>query len=117
MKTEFIFGIVILALLIAGGALGTLSNIRGTRGPRERRFVIRACLGAWALFLTLVALVIVLPSPYRWIAGVLFFVLIPAMIYRWAMRHQLIRILEDREKGARNGTGHAGPDAADQRPG
>lgn len=117
MKIEFIFGIVILVLLIAGGALGTLSNIRGTRGPRERRFVIRACMGAWALFLSLVALVILLPSPYRWIAGILFFVLIPAMIYRWATRHQLIRILEEREKGAGDGAGKAASEAADQRPG
>jgi len=91
-----------LGLLITGAALGigglaTYTNIRNARGPRERRFVLWHCVAAWTAMLLLLFLVVLTPFPWSIVWLALYFVHLPIAIYRFASKHQLIRILEARE--------------------
>lgn len=87
-----------VALLIGGAA--TITNIRNVRGPRERRFVLFHCAAAWTAILALLVLVAVTPSPWRFLWLIPYFVHLPLAIYRYASKHQLIRVLEEREAEA-----------------
>lgn len=91
-----------LGFLITGVALGiggvaTYTNVRNSRGPLERRFVIWHCVAAWAAILLLLGLVTLTPFPWNLIWLALYFVHLPIAIYRFASKHQLIRVLEARD--------------------
>lgn len=91
-----LFGFVLLTLALLGGGWASWVNIRQARGPRERRFVLRICVLSWILVLSMLGLMYVLPSPYRYAAMLFYFVGLPLMIYQWSKTHQLIRMLESR---------------------
>lgn len=97
LRFQIIAGLILLGIALIGGGLASWSNIRQARGPRERAFVIRVCLLSWALILSMLGLMYLLPSPYRYVAMLAYFVGLPLLIYRWARTHQLIRLLEERE--------------------
>ena len=89
-------GLVLLAAIV-GGALGTITNIRNAKGPKERAFVIRSCLSVWGLVILMLVAVTFLPSPFRYIVLVIFFFVFPVFIYRMATLHQLIRVVDERD--------------------
>jgi len=97
LRIQIIMGLVLLGVALVGGGLASWSNIRQTRGPRERSFVIRVCLLSWLLILSMLGLMYLLPAPYRYVAMLVYFVGLPILIYRWAKTHQLIRQLDARE--------------------
>jgi len=90
-------GLLITGAALLGGGLATYTNIRNARGPRERRFVSWNCVAAWTAILLLLFLVILTPFPWNGIWLILYFVHLPIAIYRFASKHQLLRILEARE--------------------
>jgi hypothetical protein len=98
LSVQAILGLSLVSVALVGGGIATYHNIRETRGPRERRFVWRICVAAWALVLSMLFLMYVLPSPYRYVTFFVYFVVTPWLIYRWTNTHQLIRILEQRER-------------------
>ena len=92
------FGLTLLAVALIGGGLASWSNIRQTQGPRERAFVIRICIIAWVLILSMLGLMYVLPVPYRYAVMLFYFFGLPVLIYRWSKTHQLIRLMEARDR-------------------
>jgi hypothetical protein len=97
------FGLLGIALLV--GIVLTILNVRDAKGPKERRFVRRACAGIWALVALFIAAEFYLGPPHRYIAGAVFIVLVPLAVYRWAMQHQMIREIESRERRKESGEG------------
>jgi hypothetical protein len=97
LSLQAIFGITLVAIALIGGGVATYANVRHARGPRERTFVWRVCVAGWALIISMLALMYLLPAPYRYLTIFVYFVICPWLIYRWSNTHQLIRILEQRE--------------------
>lgn len=65
MEAGMIGGILGGVLGTLGGAIGTWCSIRNTRGPRERAFMIKASVVAWIAIAVFLALMLLLPDPYR----------------------------------------------------
>jgi len=59
-------GIVGGAVGLAGGIIGTYFSIKNTNGPRERRFMVKAAIVGWVCIIAFLALLFLLPHPYRW---------------------------------------------------
>ena len=97
LSLQAIFGLTLVAIALIGGGVATYANVRNARGPRERAFVWRVCVAGWALIISMLALMYLLPVPYRYLTIFVYFVICPWLIYRWSNTHQLIRILEQRE--------------------
>lgn len=91
-----IFGLTLVGFAVIGGGWASWVNIRQTRGPRERSFVVRICVAAWLLILSMLGLMYVLPAPYKYLAMLFYFFGVPFLIYRWSKTHQLIRLMESR---------------------
>lgn len=98
IKVQAIVGLALVAVALVGGGIATYFNVRNARGPRERAFVLRVCIIGWALILSMLGLMYVLPPPYRYITVFVYFVVCPWLIYRWTNTHQLLRILDQRER-------------------
>ena len=98
LNPKFVAAAVLVTMtLIAGVIVGWL-NVRNARGPRERRFVRRACAGMWLLVMFFVASILFLAPPYQYVAPALLAVIITAVMYRWATVHQLVREIDARER-------------------
>ena len=67
MNPGLVGGIVGGVLGLAGGAVGTYFSIRNTNGPRERAFMIRMALVTWTAVTAFIVVLMILPSPYRWL--------------------------------------------------
>ena len=98
---KFIVTVVVVALGLLLALVGTMRNVTTTKGPKERRFVTRACVGTWALFVSMLILVMFFEPPYRYVIVAIYLVIFPLTIYRWSTMHQLIRHIE--EKDAKSG--------------
>ncbi len=57
---------------IAGGVFGTWMSIRNTRAGDQKRFIIKAAIIAWLGVLLFVALLLALPSPWKWLLCLLY---------------------------------------------
>jgi len=76
---------------LAGGIIGTYCGIRNTNGPRERRFMVRAAVVTWVGVLLFLALLFLLPSPWRFLLWVPYGILLPVGILLGNRRQQQIR--------------------------
>lgn len=99
LSIRAIIGITLLGVALIGGGYASYVNLRNARGPRERRFVARACVLGWAIVLSMLALVYWFPAPYRYVIALGYFIATPMLIYRWALTHQMLRVLDARERG------------------
>lgn len=90
-----IFGAV---LGIAGGAVGTYFSIRSTNGPRERAFMVRACICGWLGITALLLLLWALPAPLRLVLFPVFVVIQVLGIRHWNARQATIRQEEARTR-------------------
>lgn len=77
MNAGVIGGIIGALFGIGGGIIGTWCSIRNTRGPRERSFMIRASVVAWIAIGLFLALLLLLPHPYRLWMWVPYGILLP----------------------------------------
>jgi Ca2+/Na+ antiporter len=55
------------AIGLAGGIIGTAAGVRSARGPRERAYMVRAAALFWTAGLTFLTLLLLLPSPWRFL--------------------------------------------------
>jgi hypothetical protein len=90
----WIGGVLGVVFGLAGGIIGTYFSIRNTNGPRERQFMVRAATVAWVLIVAFVVLLIVLPSPWRWLLWIPYSILLPLGIILGNRRQQQIRCEE-----------------------
>lgn len=85
---------------LVGGLIGTRASIRNTSGPRERAFVVRASIVFWSAGIVFLALLILLPTPWRFLMWIPFGILLPLGIIRWNRTQQRIRREEAGEMNA-----------------
>ena len=83
---------------LAGGAIGTYASIKNTAGPRERQFMVRTAVIAWALITLFVILLFVLPNPYRWLLWIPYGVALPLAIVSLNRKQHAIRSEEQRTR-------------------
>lgn len=98
LSARAIVGLTLILAAVIGGAYASYVNIRNARGPRERRFVMRACAVGWLMVFSMLALIYWLPAPARYFVAAAYFIAAPLLIYRWALTHQMIRLLEQRDR-------------------
>ncbi len=67
MNAGMIGGVAGGLIGLAGGIVGTWASIRNTSGPRERAFMIRVCAVMWVAGLAFLALMLLLPMPWRFL--------------------------------------------------
>jgi len=96
MNPGLIGGIIGAIVGVAGGALGTYMSIRNSRGPLERALMVRSAVVAWIAVVIFVGLMLVLPSPYRYLLWVPYGILLPLGIARVNRR---VREIRDSEQG------------------
>ena len=65
-----------------GGAIGTYFSIRNARPGRERAYMVRCAIICWIAVTIFVALLFLLPSPYRFILWIPYGVLLPVGIIK-----------------------------------
>ncbi len=100
LSFKALMGLALVGAALLGGGWASYANLRGARGPRERRFVARVCAIGWLIVLSMLALIYLLPPPYRYLVALAYFAGTPILVYRWSSRHQLLRILDEREANA-----------------
>jgi len=88
MEAGLIGGIVGGAFGLTGGAVGTYFSIKNTLGPRERSFMTKASVFAWAAITAFVVGLLMLPRPYSLLLWVPYGVALPLGI-RWCNRRQM----------------------------
>ena len=93
----YIGGILGCVLGFAGGIFGTYCSIKNTRGSLERRFMIKAAILTWIALSIFLALLIGLPTPYRFFMWVPYGILLPLGIRYSNKRQRALQALEDGE--------------------
>lgn len=97
LSARAIIGLLVMGVAISGGIVATYYNVRNVSGPKERSFVIQVCTVSWLIVLSLLLFAYFLPSPHRFIVSGLYLVICPLMVFRWTNKHQLIRMIEERD--------------------
>lgn len=87
-------GIAGTVLGFAGGAIGTYCSIKRTRGSLERSFMIKASIVCWIAILVFLALLLGLPSPYRFLMWAPYGIALPLGIRYMNRRIHEIRTRE-----------------------
>ena len=100
MDVGMVGGIIGGVLGVAGGAFGTYASIRNTGGPRERQLMVRAAVAAWVGISVFLALLFMLPSPYRFLVWIPYCVALPWAIVSLNRKQRAIRSDEERARRA-----------------
>jgi hypothetical protein len=98
MHPGYIGAIVGCILGLAGGIIGTYFSIKNTNGPKERTFMIKASAVVWIAVGILMALLFLLPNPYRWLMWIPYAILLPTGIIYGNKRQKQIRLDESKSK-------------------
>ena len=98
ISIRIILGLGLFLLAVGVGLVASVHNVRNCKGPKEKAYVLRVCVAFWLLILSLLALVYYLPAPYRFVAAACYFVACPVFVYKTSKTHQLIRIVEERDR-------------------
>jgi len=89
---------------VLGGAVGTYFSVKNTRGPRERAFMIRCAVVcavvAWIAIALFLALMFLLPIPYRHYLWIPYAILLPVGIRYCNERQREIFRQEHRHRPA-----------------
>jgi hypothetical protein len=76
---------------LVGGIIGTRASIKNTSGPRERTFIIKASVIGWTAGGVFIALLLLLPSPWRFLIWVPYSIILPLGIIKGNRAIQKIR--------------------------
>lgn len=95
IRVQVLVGVFIFVVTLILFAMASYLNVKHAQGPKERRFVVRACVSMWTLIIALLLSLTFLPQPYNFIAMVLIMVIFPLQVYRWSTMHQLIRHIDE----------------------
>jgi hypothetical protein len=93
-------GVIGGLLGIMGGAFGTYFSVKNTLGPRERAFMVRAAIVTWIAITAFLALLFILPSPYRWLIWIPYVIVLPIAIVKLNRKQQEIRLSEHQTRDA-----------------
>jgi hypothetical protein len=104
VNPSFLIGGILFATAFVIGGLASYRNVRDSRGPRERRYVLRMCVLTWVVILSMLVSAYVLHPPWLYYVVGAYFVVTPVLFYRWAHTHQLIREMERRAGEPRSQT-------------
>lgn len=96
MHPGYIGAIVGSILGLAGGIIGTYFSIKNTNGPKERTFMIKASVVAWIAMGIFLALLFLLPNPYRWLVWIPYTIFLPIGIIYGNKRQTKIRMEESK---------------------
>ncbi len=91
MDTSLTAGLVGAAFGILGGIAGTYFSIHNTKTPTERRFMVLASIGIWVGVSGFLGLLFLLPSAWRWVAWLLYAVILPLAIRDINRRQKALR--------------------------
>ncbi len=95
---KFLFGLLLVVACAGIGLYASWSNVRNAKGPKEKAYVRRNCIIVFVSVAISLALMYVLPSPYRFLVLIPYLVFVPMYIHRSVTRRQLIRVLDERER-------------------
>ena len=79
---------------VIGGIIGSYFSIKNTKGPRERAFVVKACLVCWFLIFAFVIGMWLAPGIYKAMLGAAYVVALIVGIFWWNKRQAQIRAEE-----------------------
>ncbi len=104
MSAGLVGGILGAVIGTLGGMVGTYFSIKNTNGPRERAFMIKSAVVCWVAVCAFVALVLLLPVPYRYLPWVVYVPLLFLGIRYGNRRQHAIKLSEARRsEGVRRG--------------
>ena len=98
MHPGLIGGILGGIIGLAGGVIGTYCSVKNVNGPRERAFMIRASAVCWLGGAIFLALLLLLPNPYRFFVWIPYGILLPLGIKYGNRKQQQIREKETPEE-------------------
>lgn len=98
MNLGLIGGIAGCVIGMIGGLIGTFASIRNTSGPRERAFTIKASIIGWIAALSFLALLLLLPTPWRFYLWLPYGILLALGIATWNKTQQRIRAEESQSR-------------------
>lgn len=96
----FRFGFVLIVTIT--GFIASLTTIRSTRGPLEKKFMVRCNAGAWALLVLLIVLVLTLKEPWSYLVFIPYGLHLPFAVFWTTQRQQVIRRYEHLVQHAEN---------------
>jgi len=82
MNSGLIGGIIGSAIGVLGGLIGTYCSIHNTNGPKERTFMIKCSVFFWIGIIVFLALLFLLPHPYRWLLWIPYCIALPVTIIK-----------------------------------
>lgn len=95
MSPGLIGGIFGSLVGVIGGIIGTFAAVRNTSGPREKAFTIKVSVIGWIVGIVFPALLLLLPSPWRFLLWVPYGILLPVGILYWNRTQARIRREEE----------------------
>lgn len=98
MYALVISGYLVLGICLGIGIAVTYSNVRSAKGPRERAFCRFHSLAAWGVICLFLALMYWLPTPWRYVVLLPYFIHLPIAVYRASMKRQLLVRLDHMEQ-------------------
>ncbi len=84
---------------IGVGVTASYLNVKRAHGPKEKSFVLKVSLVSWMVIFSMLACAYFLKPPLLYLVMAGYFIVCPILVYQWSTKHQLIRLLEERENG------------------
>ena len=97
LNVAFLIELVFFLTVFVSSIVGNYMIIRNTQGPREHRFMVRASCAAWTTILAFFLLGYLIPSPWRYLLLVPYFLHLPVATYLTVNKQLLIRKIEEVE--------------------
>ncbi len=97
LNISFLIELIFFLTISISSLVGNYLIIRNTQGPREHRFMIRASCAAWTMILLFFLLAYMIPSPWRYLLIIPYFLHLPVATYLTVNKQLLIRKMEEVE--------------------
>ena len=81
-----------------GGIVGTYFSIKNTNGPNEKAFMIKGAIIGWIGIILFLALMFILPNPYRFYLWIPYGIILPIAIIKGNKIQAKIRQEESNKK-------------------
>ena len=91
-------GIIGSIIGLIGGIIGTYFSIKNTNGPKEKAFMIKISILGWIGIIVFLALMLLLPSHYRFCLLVPYGIILPIVIIKGNKTQAKIRYKESNKK-------------------
>jgi len=75
-------GIIGSIIGLIGGIIGTYCSIKNTNGHKEKTFMVKISIIGWIGIIAFLALMFLLPSPYRFFLWIPYGVILPIAIIK-----------------------------------